>query len=540
MFSDCSRKGTLSPNSQCILATKPVRQTEPLVSRARAEPAAGAFHKMAESHDSGAFQCEQCNQNFGNGGALSTHIRTHLKRTIAPSLTDDLRKSARIASAGSTKQREVEATADGGADAANGENAGEETGDGCRGRYGEQEEEDGGESNAASEGVSEGPEDTSLRMFDQTSKEARHKARRGPPHKSFRECLLDTMAPIEVAIFEWALKHGIVDAAVSDLQRLLTMTNGVDSGAMYDFSFLSLSVRKRRERYDAVLAHECGDQLVQCGAIVLSNGESIEVQGHDALAAAVAIVQEPAFQSTLDLSLEQDSEDGELALGREAASGSDAQFHRKTGYKTVLLSFYFDGTEAHGGSHTPFYLGCNSVSPDHQNTFPAKRVIGHMPKLPAKGEGTSEKAYKDLERELRQRYIALLLGPILNQQRGGVCFLAISYYFVLLLTCTSCWVAEGIRMKIDGKMEWVIFRILGLPLDIPAVKQLLNLYDSYNCNMPSALCQVENCDLANVSEDGLCSAEERTKEHTLEVLARGDADEMRKFSMHAGEVRYLR
>ena len=84
-------------------------------------------------------------------------------------------------------------------------------------------------------------------------------------------------------------------------------------------------------------------------------------------------------------------------------------------------------------------------------------------------------------------------------------------------------------MKIDGKMEWVIFRILGLPLDIPAVKQLLNLYDSYNCNMPSAICQVENCDLANVSEDGLCSAEERTKEHTLEVLARGDADEMRKF-----------
>ncbi len=92
-------------------------------------------------------------------------------------------------------------------------------------------------------------------------------------------------------------------------------------------------------------------------------------------------------------------------------------------------------------------------------------------------------------------------------------------------------------MKIDGKMEWVIFRILGLPLDIPAVKQLLNLYDSYNCNMPSAICQVENCDLANVFEDGLCSAEERTKEHTLEVLARGDADEMRKFSMHAGEVR---
>ena len=40
-------------------------------------------------------------------------LRTHLKRTIAPSLTDDLRKSVRIA-AGSTKQREVEATADGG------------------------------------------------------------------------------------------------------------------------------------------------------------------------------------------------------------------------------------------------------------------------------------------------------------------------------------------------------------------------------------------------------------------------------------------
>ena len=54
LFSDCSRKGTLSPNSQCILATKPVRQTEPLVSRARRETGEGmggrAANKFGEDH----------------------------------------------------------------------------------------------------------------------------------------------------------------------------------------------------------------------------------------------------------------------------------------------------------------------------------------------------------------------------------------------------------------------------------------------------------------------------------------------------------
>jgi len=116
-------------------------------------------------------------------------------------------------------------------------------------------------------------------------------------------------------------------------------------------------------------------------------------------------------------------------------------------------------------------------------------------------------------------------------EHGGECLPVMSTCNVYIFSMLA-----GIRMKIHGKHEWVRFRILGWPLDVPAVKQLLNLYDSWNCSMPSAFCHVKNCDLANVLEDGSCAADARTKEHSLEVLARGDADELRNFSMHAGEV----
>ena len=175
-----------------------------------------------------AFTCVTCNARFGHGGALSTHMRTHgVKRSINSGGSVEPRKSARRSPAETEKfheeakaDRESAVEADEHEAGCEGAEHGGEAGEGEAGCEGAEHGGEGGKNEADCEDVN-GPDDTSGNMFDQTSRGARDKARRGPPERSFRECLLDSMPEIEVAIFEWSLKHGIADSAVSDLHRLL-------------------------------------------------------------------------------------------------------------------------------------------------------------------------------------------------------------------------------------------------------------------------------------------------------------------------------
>jgi hypothetical protein len=76
-----------------------------------------------------------------------------------------------------------------------------------------------------------------------------------------------------------------------------------------------------------------------------------------------------------------------------------------------------------------------------------------------------------------------------------------------------------------------------MPLDVPAVKLCANLFDSWAAERLSHVCLVQNADLADVREDGCCSAEERTPANMRDVLASADVDLLKQNSIHPGEVR---
>ena len=389
------------------------------------------------------FPCSQCQRVFGNGGALGKHISTHVsKRTADDSLQvlaprqkwpraadarfDGTDGPSNIRSPGDAPDETAEASSDfEGVDPYNaneGDGGWEHDGPHEAAGAGESQTAAGSEGDAANQRDETTPSlDTTAGMFNRTSYETRRRARSGPPTQSFRAALLQRMDANEVVLHEWTLQHNISESALADLQRLLTQTNSSNLCPLHDFTLLSLSPKKRKQIYDQVLVEERGHLLAQHADMVLSNGRLIPVQGHDSLANAVDIVFDPQLLPHIDFVLAPPIGQ-ETVLNRDPASGSDAQYHRKNrpvDSWTVLVAITFDGTEVCGGSETPVYLSCCSLSADVQNTFASKRIIGALPELPPKTDDMSKKVYDTLRRELRQRYLLLLLGPLIAQQRTG-------------------------------------------------------------------------------------------------------------------------